>query len=146
MSDQSESTLQLSGHCLCGKIEINAKTVQTQVHVCHCNMCRQWNGGPSHSVHCGTDVNFRNPESISVYQSCDWAELGFCKHCGSHLFYRFLDGGSYILATGILENPAAFELTQQLFIEEKPAYYSYANDTENLTGEQVFAQYAQQQE
>lgn len=146
MSDQPESTIQLTGRCLCGQVEINAKTVHPQAHVCHCNMCRKWGGSPTHSVHCGTEVSFSNPESISIYQSCDWAELGFCKHCGSHLFYRFLDGGNYILSTGSLDNADAFELSQQIFIEEKPAYYSYANETENLTGEQVFAMYAQQQE
>ncbi len=30
----------------------------------------------------------------------------------------------------------------QIFIDEKPDYYSFSNKTYNVTGEEVFAQYA----
>ena len=144
MSEQQDTTIEQTGRCLCGKVEFSAKNVQPQVHVCHCNMCRQWGGSPSHSVHCGTEVSFNNAENITVYQSCDWAELGFCKTCGSHLFYRFLDGGNYVLSTGSFSDNSALSLKQQFFIDEKPDYYSYANATEDLTGAEVFAMYAQE--
>ena len=146
MSTSHSKLVRASGSCLCGAVRYRVYGAMRPVVSCHCNMCRQWGGSPTHSVHCGTDVSFTNPEYISVYQSCDWAELGFCKNCGSHLFYRLLEGGDYVLSTGSFVNSDAFELKQQIFIEEKPAYYSYANETENLTGEQVFAMYAQNQE
>lgn len=139
-------TTRMTGHCLCGKVTIDARTVKPQVHACHCNMCRLWNGGPTMSVHCGTDVTFDNPESVSIYQSCDWAELGFCKHCGSHLFYRALESGEYILQTGSFEEQDKFVLEQQIFIDEKPAFYRFANQTTNLTGAEVVALYEAAQE
>lgn len=129
------------GRCLCGKVGITAKTVALEVHACHCNMCRLWNGGPTLSVHCGTDVSFSNEEQISIYKSCSWAELGFCKNCGSHLFYRSIDNGEYILQTGTFDSDEDFVLSQQIFIEEKPSFYRFANKTSNLTGAEVFAQY-----
>lgn len=98
------------------------------------------------SVHCGTDVSFSNEEYISVYQSCSWAELGFCKNCGSHLFYRLIDSGEYIIQSGSFDSADGFTLEQQIFIEEKPDYYSFANDTTDLTGAEVFAQYASDDE
>ena len=134
-------TIAKTGKCLCGKVEFKAAAVQPTVHACHCNMCQLWNGGPTLSVHCGSEVTISNPEMVSVYRSCDWAELGFCKHCGSHLFYRAIDTGEYILQTGSFDSADGFELRQQMFIEEKPPFYGFANDTENLTGEQVFALY-----
>ena len=139
-------TIQATGHCLCGKVEVTAENIHPQVHACHCNMCRRWGGGPSMSVHCGTEVSFSDPESITVYRSCDWAELGFCKHCGSHLFYRAIETGDYILHPGSFDSSERFELQQQLFIEEKPAFYDFANRTENLTGAQVFAMHASGEE
>ena len=143
MTDEHQGkTIQATGRCLCGKVEVIANRIHPQVHACHCNMCRRWSGGPSMSVHCGSEVSFSDPDSISVYQSCDWAELGFCKHCGSHLFYRNLESGDYILQPGSFDNSEEFELHQQIFIEEKPAFYEFANKTENLTGAQVFAMYA----
>ena len=133
--------VQKNGSCLCGKISVSAKAVNPEVHACHCNMCQLWNGGPTLSVHCGTDVSFINEAYISVYKSCDWAELGFCKNCGSHLFYRSLDNGEYILQTGTFLSDEAFVLNQQIFIDEKPSYYSFANNTSDLTGAEVIAQH-----
>ena len=93
------------------------------------------------SAHCGTDVLFTNEEYISIYKSCSWAELGFCRNCGSHLFYRSTDNGEYIIQTGTFESEEGFVLNQQIFIDEKPVFYSFANKTSVLTGAEVFAQF-----
>ena len=139
------STVEKKGRCLCGKVGIIARAVVPQVHACHCNMCQLWNGGPTLSVHCGTEVEFSGEECLSTYQSCDWAELGFCKHCGSHVFYRMLDSGEYLLQTGSFPDADDFVLEQQIFIEEKPEFYRFANNTRDLTGAEVFAQYETQE-
>ena len=109
-------------------------------------MCQRWNGGPTFSVSAGTEVSFGNEQDISVYRSCAWAELGFCKICGSHVFYRLVDSGEYLLQSGSFESSADFSFDQQVFIDEKPDYYSFANQTENLTGAEVFARYAAKDE
>jgi len=46
-----------------------------------------------------------------------------------------------ILSAGLFQD-RNFNLTQQIFIYEKPAYYEFSNQTENLTGQQVFEKYA----
>ena len=136
----SES-VEKSGRCLCGKIQIQAETIDPRVHVCHCTMCQLWSGGPTMSVACGTRVSFTHRENISVYRSCEWAELGFCKTCGSHLFYRLVETGDYLLHTGSFADTDEFEFDEQVFIDEKPSFYCFANDTTNLTGAEVFARY-----
>jgi hypothetical protein len=40
----------LRGQCLCGAVTLTAKQVVPQFHVCHCSMCRRWNGGPAMSM------------------------------------------------------------------------------------------------
>jgi hypothetical protein len=135
------NSIEKTGRCLCGKVEVKARSVKLQVHACHCNMCQLWNGGPTMSVHCGTDVSFSNEEAIAVYPSCSWAELGFCKTCGSHLFYRSVDDSEYIIQVGSFDSDEGFVFDQQIFIDEKPSYYQFANKTNNLTGAEVFAQY-----
>ena len=37
---------------------------------------------------CGTDVIFEDESAIGVFESSEWAERGFCKSCGTALFYR----------------------------------------------------------
>jgi hypothetical protein len=102
-------------------------------------MCRQWGGGPLLAVECGSDVTFDGEENIGVYQSSEWAERGFCKKCGSHLFYRLKQNQQYFIPVGIFKNSEGFVFDHQVFIDEKPEYYSFANETQNLTGEEVFA-------
>jgi hypothetical protein len=44
-------------------------------------------------------------------------------------------------ATDEVRNPRLV-FDHQVFIDEKPSYYCFPNETENLTGAEVFAKYA----
>lgn len=90
---------------------------------------------------CGTDVAFDGQDSISVYASSDWAERGFCKHCGTHLFYRFKANGHYGVPIGLFDDDDSLTFAHQVFIDEKPAYYAFANATHNMTGPELIAKY-----
>jgi hypothetical protein len=107
-------------------------------------MCRKWGGGPLFAVDCGTDVVFTGEEHISVYSSSDWAERGFCARCGSHLFYRLKESGQYMMAAGLFDDLKGAVLDHQVFIDSKPDWYAFANETKNMTGAEIFAMYAPQ--
>jgi len=70
--------------------------MDTGVGACYCGMCRRWGGGPLLAVDCGTSVRLTGEEHVGVFASSKWAERGFCKQCGSHLFYRLKQNGQYI--------------------------------------------------
>lgn len=129
----------MKGQCLCGSITVEAAD-QAELGLCHCTMCRRWTGGPMFAVHCGANVTFSG-DTVSRYKSSDWAERGFCAKCGTHLFYYLLPSNEYILSAGLFQEQA-FRLTNQIFIDEKPGYYEFSNQTKNLTGQQVFELYA----
>ncbi len=130
------------GHCLCGKIKVTVPSISNKVWACHCGMCRRWGGGPLLSTDCGTNVSFEGEENISVYSSSDWAERGFCENCGSHLFYRVKENKQYFMPVGIFDGDEKFVFSLQVFIDEKPEYYCFSNETRNMTGEEAFAEYA----
>ncbi len=132
-------TIISKGGCLCGKVTFTARTMNPHARSCHCSICQRWTGGPNLSVDCGSDVSFQGQENIRTYRSSDWAERGFCKHCGSSLFYHLKQYNSYIIPTGIFDNNSQFIFDQQIFIDEKPIYYDFANLTRNMTGAEVFA-------
>ncbi len=129
------------GSCLCGAVEISTTTMNPHVAACHCSMCRKWGGGALLGVECESDVGFSGEENIGVYQSSEWAERGFCKQCGSHIFYRLKDNNHYYIPVGIFDNDENLVFDLQVFIEEKPEYYSFANETKNMTGEELFAMF-----
>ena len=137
MSDATER----HGHCLCGDIRITAKSPANKVCACHFGMCRRWGGGPFMEIDCGTDVSFDGEENISVFSSSPWAERGFCKKCGSHLFYRIKETGQHMMPVGLFDDSDGLVFTDQVFIDEKPAFYRFAGETQNMTGAELLALY-----
>lgn len=129
----------MEGHCLCGGITVSSGD-HKEVNLCHCAMCRRWSGGPMFAVHGGKGVRFTGMTPVA-YRSSEWAERGFCPTCGTHLFYHLLPTDEYILSAGLFQDQG-FELTGQIFIDEKPDFYALKNDTPTLTGQQVFEQFA----
>lgn len=134
----SERTL--SGHCLCGAVTIEATPQRRHLEACHCDMCRRWGGIAFMGVGCGDQVKLSGEEHITRYRSSDWAERGFCNQCGSNLFFRFLPTGSYSFLPGLFDDLAGFTLHEEIFIDEKPDYYGFAQDTVRKTGAEVIAE------
>ena len=129
----------MNGHCLCGAVSIESPEAR-EIGACHCGFCRRWGGGPLLAVHCGAKVEFKGTDHIAVYASSQWAERAFCKQCGTHLYYKFLASGEYFVPAGVF-NSAHFELASQIYIDNKPEYYSFANQTPTLTEQQVIEQF-----
>lgn len=130
------------GRCLCGAVKVTARNAGTHVGACHCESCRRWGGGPFMEVDCGAEVEFDGAEHVKIYHSSDWAERGFCGDCGTHLFYRLKDSGAHMVPVGLLDEDSARVLKTQVFVDEKPPYYSFRETTEMLTGAELFAKYA----
>ncbi|GKX59897.1 GFA family protein [Leminorella grimontii] len=130
------------GRCLCGNVGITAAKMSRSVGVCHCGMCRKWSGGPFLAVDCGTEVTFSGEEHVGVFRSSEWAERGFCKICGTSLFYRLMHNGQYEIPVGLFDDARRLALTMQIFTDRKPDYYDFANKTEMMTEAEVFAMFA----
>jgi len=139
-----DSKTEHHGTCLCGAVKVTAKTKSDHIGACHCSMCRKWGGGPLLAVECQSDVSLEGLEHISTYDSSEWAERGFCKTCGTHLFYRLKEGGHYAIPVGLLDDEDQWTLSEQIFIDQKPSFYSFSQKTKDLTGEEVFAQYSRE--
>lgn len=135
------TTIASSGSCLCGAVTIDAAQLPLEIGACHCVTCRAWSGGPFISAACGAEVKIKGLENVSVYDSSEWAERGFCKTCGTHLFYRIKQNQDYHLPAGLFPD-AELNLVSEIFIDQKSAGYSFAGDTAKMTGAEVFALYA----
>jgi hypothetical protein len=136
------STQQLSGGCLCKAVRFTATPADNEVGTCHCSMCRRWTAGPFMVRDCGTSLKVEDKTNLGAYRSSEWAERGFCKSCGTPLYYRLIDRDSYFVSAEAFDDVTDISFTTQIFIDEKPAYYDFANNTHNLTGAEVFAQFA----
>lgn len=130
----------LSGQCLCGAVKFDAKDVDRGSGLCHCRMCQQWAGGPF-IVATSRGVTFTGEENLVRYRSSEWAERGFCRQCGSNLFYRALNSDAYEMCVGAFNEPEAFTLESEIFIDRKPGGYSFTGDHRRLTEGETLAKY-----
>ncbi len=125
----------LTGQCLCGAVKFTAEQVEPHIHACHCSMCRRWSGGPALAV-AAANVRFEGEGQLAEYESSDWAARGFCKTCGSSLYYRLKSPEMYVMMSGAFDDGTAFSLEGEIFIDEKPAAYDFVGDHPRQTGEE----------
>lgn len=138
-------TLSKSGGCLCGAVRFSARLATTDVDVCHCSMCRRWTGGVYMCVGVD-DVSFDDERSVSTFGSSEHGERVFCRTCGSSLFWRMKDGSGAWVSVHALDDASGLVFAEEIFIDDKPALYEFANDTRKLTGAQFFERAAAGQE
>lgn len=132
----------MKGHCLCAQVTIELEDIDT-FEACHCGMCRRWGSGPLMAVHSHKKPNITGVDSMTVYPSSEWAERAFCNICGTNLYYHQLGSETYVLSLGLFQDQPDFDFASQIFIDKKPSYYEFANDTEYLTQQQLFDKFAE---
>jgi hypothetical protein len=133
----------MQGQCLCGAVKVTVEDTE-EFAVCHCGMCRQWAGGPMMCLHCEEDIHVDGEDSVARYDSSEWAERCFCKSCGTHLFYHLKGQNQHFVSVGLFDNQHSFKMAHQIFIDKKPDYYAFSNQTPTMTEQQVFEMFAPQ--
>src|SRR5688572_28996824 len=121
------------GRCLCGAVGFKAEGVETEHHACHCGMCRRWSGGAPFFGAWVAAVQFTGEEHLGRYASSPWAERGFCKLCGTTLFYFLKPARRYTLSVGAFDDVGPFQLVREIFIDHKPGGYAIAGEHPRLT-------------
>jgi hypothetical protein len=132
----------ISGGCLCGAVRFTAVRKNEEVGACHCGMCRRWAAGPFLVVECTDTLKVDDTANLGVYRSSEWAERCFCKKCGTPLYYRLVAQNTSFVSAEAFDDRGGYVLTSQIFIDDKPPYYEFANKTYNMTGAEVFAAFA----
>jgi hypothetical protein len=141
VDEEGGGPVELSGKCLCGAVEFTAE-VRKQTHsVCHCTMCRRWSAGPFLGVRVDR-VTFGGEANIGRYASSSWAERGFCKICGSTLFYHLLPTGMMAMSAGAFDESASFGIDSEIFVDHKPEGFTLAGEHPRLTEAETLARFA----
>lgn len=129
----------MSGRCLCGAVKFTAQNVETDHHACHCATCRRWQGGsPFFAAHCESVV-FEEDGALARYESSPWAKRGFCRTCGTTLFYYLVPGDRYMISVGAFDDQAPFRLVREIFIDHKPEGYAFVGDHPRWDEAETFA-------
>lgn len=131
-----------TGNCLCGAVSFKADVPNLEVGACHCSMCRKWSGGIFLAVGFQGEIEIEDASSLSYFQSSQWGERGFCNKCGTTLFWRTQDKSHGVVSVQALDDTQEATLNGEIFIDKKPDYYSFSQDTKQMTETEVMAMFA----
>lgn len=123
----------LTGKCLCGAVAFEADADRNDVTACHCSQCRRWSGHhwASVNVPAASLIVTKGEESLKWHRSSDYARRGFCRECGSALFWhadQLEDHKARIaVGAGSLDAPTNLRLSLHIFVADKGDYYPIAD-------------------
>jgi len=103
-------------------------------------MCQRWSSGPFFAVS-ASGVSFAGEDNLVRFRSSEWAERGFCKVCGSNLFYRMHDKDDYELCVGAINEKQDIVLSGEIFIDQKTDGFNFAGDHPRLTAKETIAKF-----
>ena len=140
------ATKRLQAKCLCGGVRIDADIAEQEVGACHCDICRRWSSGPFMAIEATENVVLAGTDLLTIYESSGWGERGFCKACGSTLFWRSKDASHYAISAAAFDDLTEAVLTKEIFIDSKPDWYAFANKTQTMTGAEFLSQFASEED
>jgi hypothetical protein len=116
------------GSCLCGGVTFEVKGDLAAPTACHCTKCRKHTG--HHEA--GTDVprsavTIKGEDQVTWYHSSEKVRRGFCRVCGSSLFFDPVHLDRIGISMGAFDTPTGTSLSMHIFVADKGDYYEIAD-------------------
>lgn len=136
----AETSTDMTGGCQCGAVRFRATDFIDNAHVCHCRMCQKASGNLFAPLIGVPDIALKWTRGTpAVFESSDVAERGFCRDCGTPLFYHYIADEHHSLMMGCFDDPAALpELVFEAGMETRlPQLDQLARVSEHVVTEEA---------
>jgi hypothetical protein len=116
------------GSCLCGAVSFEVEGELRPGDACHCEQCRRWSGHYWASTNIPRDrLKVQGMDNVGWFQSSEKVRRGFCRSCGSVLFWDPPHKDWTSIALGAFDTPTGTHLEMHIFVSEKGDYYEIAD-------------------
>ncbi|HJU18141.1 MAG TPA: GFA family protein [Stellaceae bacterium] len=124
MSDPETADAEFTGGCQCGAVRFRATMLPSDVSYCHCRMCQRAVGNlfAVLAMFRKDRVEWTRGEP-AVFASSSAAERGFCRACGTPLFFRDKASPNLELTVGSFDHPEALEPRRHYGIESRVPWH-----------------------
>jgi len=113
-----------SGSCLCGAVRFRTRGPLRGVIYCHCSQCRRQSGHHYASTNVPDDrLEVEGADNVAWFASSDDAQRGFCKTCGSVMFWKHRKLDYTSINAGAFDNPTGLHGAMHIFVADKGDYY-----------------------
>ena len=114
-----------SGRCLCGAVGFRTKGPLRGVVYCHCSQCRRQSGHYFAATNVtDADIEIDGADNLTWYAASRSARRGFCRTCGSVLFWKHNDLDYHSVLAGAFDKPSELRGECRIFVADKGDYYS----------------------
>jgi hypothetical protein len=101
--------MEVSGGCQCGAVRYHATEMLDNSHICHCRMCQKAVGNIFAALVAAPRVAITWTRGAPArFRSSEHVDRGFCRDCGTPLFYEDVTGDRVNFTTGSLDHPELF--------------------------------------
>lgn len=113
-----------TGSCLCGAVRFNVEGDLRGVVYCHCTQCRKQTG----HFYAATNVPLSairvdGADHITWFAASPSARRGFCRTCGSALFWQLNGADDISVLAGAFDGPSGLSGEVHIFVADKGDYY-----------------------
>ena len=118
-----------TGGCQCGAVRYEVSGPLRNIIACHCRECQRLNGSVgAHSRAANDHLSITEQRGLAWYRISDQAQRGFCRECGSPLFWQLDGQDSTGIVAGSLDDSSDLKLIGHIFVSEKSAYCDISDD------------------
>lgn len=112
------------GGCFCGNVRYEIVGALRGVVNCHCKQCIKLNGHfGAHSKAPRSNINITHDKDLAWFKISEESSRGFCRNCGSGLFWANAKQDALGIIAGSLESPVELHTIAHIFVKDKPAFY-----------------------
>ena len=120
----TEQTTKKTGSCMCGAVRYEVDGPLRKVVYCHCEQCRKTSGHYVAATAVDTEhLHVADDSGLAWYQSSDFARRGFCKVCGSGLFWEPAHRKYMAVWAGTLDAPTGLTSREHIHVDDASDYY-----------------------
>ena len=118
----------LSASCLCKGVNLKINGDFRPVINCHCIQCAKTHGNfASYTSILEENIVFKSKKTLKWFKSSKNASRGFCRNCGSSIFFKRSGSRAISLSAGLLQNPTGLKSISHIFIHNKRDYYKLSD-------------------
>jgi len=118
-----------TGSCNCRAVRFRTRGPLRGVVYCHCSQCRRQTGYCYAATNVADeDLEVDGGDAVTWYEASDFARRGFCRTCGSALFWKPREGAYTSVLAGLFDPPSGLAGACHIFVADKGDFYQIADD------------------
>ncbi len=123
------------GGCLCGAVRFEAGAPLREVIACHCSQCRRQTGLHYAATNVADDrLRLEGADAVTWYRASDKASRGFCRICGSALFWKGDGREDISIMAGSFDQPSGLKIAVHIYCADKADFYDINDDAPQFAG------------